>query len=236
MSLVKNPEMTEKKVAANKRNQKLFHGPTTPESRARIRAAHLRHGFYSEAEEVAMRALGEDPAQFQELLQGLWETYKPTDVAQEGLVIRLTRGTWLMNRADRMQEGYAVPQAQGINIGRQDRLHVQMTRQKVTAKNLEALAASVATEHYVTLPDDLEKMKTLHQSGALKESLAGPSPYEREAETAPTHPNARLMRRRQDANFQEVRRVTNLLLKLKRFERKMADLEQDDEKDVGGDV
>jgi hypothetical protein len=27
---------------------------------------------------------------------------------QEGLVIRLARATWLMNRADRMQEGYGL--------------------------------------------------------------------------------------------------------------------------------
>jgi hypothetical protein len=55
----------------------------------------------------------------------------------------------------------------------------------------------------------------------LKESLTGPSPYERAAEIAPTHPNARLMRRMQDSNFREVRRVTNLLLKIKRHQRRM---------------
>ena len=113
MPLIKNREMTEKQLAAIRRNQKLSHGPVTAEGRERIRAAHLRHGFYAQAEEVAMRALGEDPAQFQELLEGLWETYNPTDAAQEGLVIRLARATWLMNRADRMQEGYAVRQAAG---------------------------------------------------------------------------------------------------------------------------
>ncbi len=43
----------------------------------------------------------------------------------------------------------------------------------------------------------------------------------RAAETAPTHPNARLMRRMQEFNFREVRRITNLLLKIKRRERKM---------------
>jgi hypothetical protein len=42
---------------------------------------------------------------------------------------------------------------------------------------------------------------------------------------APTHANARLMRRMQDSNFREVRRVTNLLLKLKRNERKMEAME-----------
>ena len=43
----------------------------------------------------------------------------------------------------------------------------------------------------------------------------------RAAEIAPTHPNARLMRRMQDSNFREVRRVTNLLLKIKRHQRRM---------------
>ena len=73
------------------------------------------------------------------------------------------------------------------------------------------------------------------RKAVLKESLKGPSPYERAAEIAPTHPNARLMRRMQDSNFREVRRITNLLLKLKRHERKMKALEQDDD-DGSGDV
>ena len=340
MSLIKKHEMTEKKLAANRRNQKLCNGPATVEGRERIRAANLRHGFYAQAEEVALRALGEEPAHFQELLEGLWETYNPTDAAQEGLVIRLARATWLMNRADRMQEGYAVRQARDVSNGREDRLHVQMMRLKITADSLRLLVQSVGYEHYVTTPADLEKMKNLHQEGVLKdmgeialalfyqlhapgtgedgidaeektrrvirkikeifaisldpepaadvaadssqpqesqqdagateeekderypnitpaewqarerarqlleniltrqveiceaqrkailnESLKGPSPYERAAEIAPTHPNARLMRRMQDSNFREVRRVTNLLLKIKRHQRRMEALE-----------
>jgi len=63
----------------------------------------------------------------------------------------------------------------------------------------------------------------------LKESVKGPSPYERAAEIAPTHPNARLMRRMQDSNFREIRRVTNLLLKLKRHQAKMEASGEDDD-------
>ena len=356
MSLVKSPRMTNEKVSANERNRRLAHGPVTDEGRERIRAAHLRHGFYAQDEEVAMRALGEDPAQFQELVEGLWETYNPTDIAQEGFVIRLARATWLMNRADRMQEGYAVRQAEDVGSGRQDRLHAKTMRLKMTEDRLRRLAQSVATPHYVTPREDLEKMKGLHEEGALKdmgeialalfyelqppgagedcvdpeeksrralakfkeifglssdcpppvrfapgfeghqegqpvpsqvqdpptaevkdagvaqakkdrqypritpaewearerprqllenilmrqvetcieqrkallkESLKGPSAYERAAEIAPTHPNARLMRRMQDSNFREVRRLTNLLLKLKRYERKMGAVSRD---------
>jgi hypothetical protein len=64
-----------------------------------------------------------------------------------------------------------------------------------------------------------------------KRKLAhAPSPYEGVAEIAPTHPNARLMRRMQASNFREVRRVTKLLRKIKRHERQMEALEQGDEK------
>ena len=346
MSLRKKPTMTAEKISANQANGGVSTG-ATPERRERIRAALLRFGFDAQAEEMAMRALGEDPAHFQELLEGLWEEWNPAGGLQEGVVIRLARAMWLMNRADRMQEGYAVRQAQEVNSGRQDRLHAQMMRLKMTAESLRLLVQSVAREHYVTTPADLEKMKNLHQEGVLKEmgeialalfyqlqapgtgedgidpeekarrvvaqakeifgigmtrrriappvergsppgmpasarseepgqrhgpeaaedeeedeqypnitaaewearerprqlleniltrqveiceaqrkailkeSLKGPSPYERAAEIAPTHPNARLMRRMQDSNFREVRRLTNLLLKIKRYERQM---------------
>jgi hypothetical protein len=362
VSLVKKHALTEKKLAANRRNQKLSHGPVTAEGRERIRAAHLRHGFYAQAQEVALRALGEEPAQFQELLEGLWEKCKPADALQEGLVTRLARAMWLMNRADRMQEGYALRQAKDVDIGREDRLHAQMMRMKMTAGSLQLLAQSVAREHYVTTPADLELMKNLHQEGAVKEmgeialalfyqlqgpgapgpgerdegggrpdseadvrkvaakireifgvrtsgaepeaevapaspgpfpdrragagsqpqesqqaagapeveecappsdiataewqarepvrqllehilsrqveiceaqrkatlreSLMGPSPYERAAEIAPTHRSATLMRRMQDSNFRQVVRLTSLLMRMKRHERQMEAFEQ----------
>jgi hypothetical protein len=340
--------MTEKKVAANARNRKLSRGPVTEEGIERIRAAHLRHGFYLQAEEVAMRALGEDPAHYQELVQGLWQEYNPAGPSQEGLVIRLARATWLANRADRMQEGCAVRQAHEASSGRSDRVHARIMRLKMTEERVWRLSQRVADEHFVTTPEDLEKMKSLHQEGVLKDmgeiALAlfyelrppgagedgldpqesarlvvaqvqeifgigtrnngpfnphvapnfgqpegsqqpprppaekrdaqypsitvaewearqrprqllenilrrqvesceaqrkaareelrkGPSPYERAAEIAPTHPNARLMRRMQDSNFREVRRVTNMLLKLKRHELKVKALEPNDDND-----
>ena len=82
----------------------------------------------------------------------------------------LWRGAmWLMNRADRMQEGYALRQAKDENLGREDRLHAQMMRLKMTADSLQLLAQSVAGEHYATTPADLDLMKNLHQEGAVKE-------------------------------------------------------------------
>ncbi len=375
MSLIKKPAKSGKQIAANRKNQKLCH-PVPDERRERIRAALLRSGYNTQAEETAMRALGEVPAHFQELLEELWEEWNPTGALQEELVIALARALWLMNRAIRMQEGYAVRQAQEVNSGRADRLHARMTRLTITAESLGRLVQSVARRHYVTPREDLEKMKSLHQEGVLKdmgeialtlfyelqapgtgpdgvdpqvqarnalqrmkeifgltddcapppvpsapgyrppqgspyaiapdflpappappatpeqvapppeeeeeeeeqderypsitpaqweareglrqlleniltryveicgeqrkallkESVKGPSPYERAAEIAPTHPNAMLMRRIQDSYFREVRRVTILLLKLKRYEFKMANFRADyGEKDAEED-
>ena len=45
-----------------------------------------------------------------------------------------------------------------------------------------------------------------------------------------------LMRRMQDSNLREVRRLTNLLLKMKRHQRKMEALEPDDENDASTDL
>ena len=53
-----------------------------------------------------MRALGEEPARFQKLREGLWEKWDPTDALQEELVDCQARAVWRCQRADRMQEGY----------------------------------------------------------------------------------------------------------------------------------
>ncbi len=45
-------------------------------------------------------------------------------------------------------------------------------------------------------------------------------------EIAPSHADALLMRRTQDANMREVRRLINLLLRIKRYERQMQALEE----------
>jgi hypothetical protein len=63
------------------------------------------------------------------------------------------------------------------------------------------------------------------RKATLRESLMGPSPYERAAEIAPTQRNAALMRRMQDSSFRQVVRLTSLLMRMKRQERQMEGLE-----------
>ncbi len=169
MSLVKKPRMTEKKRAAVRKMQKLSHGPATPEGRARIRDAHLRHGFYSKSDEVALRALGEDPDDFRELLEGLADDRTAAAALRKCLGEHMARAFWRMRRAYRMQEGCALRQAKQEDATRLGRLHVEMMRLKMISRNWQLLAESVKNPHYVTTPQDLEMMKDLHKEGVAKE-------------------------------------------------------------------
>ena len=64
MSLVKKLNMTENKLAANRSNSTHSTGPVTPEGKARVGAAQLRHGFYAQAQKTALSGLGEDPDEY----------------------------------------------------------------------------------------------------------------------------------------------------------------------------
>jgi len=169
MSLMKKPRMTAKRVAANRANGRRSKGPATPEGRERIRAANTRHGFYSQAEAVALVCLGEDPAELERLRTSLHDGIQNPYALQAELAEHLAQVVWRWKCAGRMQEGYALRLAKDANLTRDDRLHAQMMRLKITAETLRRLAQSVARKHYVTPREDLEMIKNLHQEGVVKD-------------------------------------------------------------------
>ena len=169
MSLRKRPTITEKRIAASLANGKRSRGPATAEGRERMREANTRHGFYSQAEGVALRALGEKPEDYHAVVKAVKEKFPPEDGFDELLATCLARALWGMDRGYRMQEGFAQRQARDVSLGREDRLHAHMMRLKMTADTLRLLVQSVQREHYLTTPADLEMMKNLHQEGVVKE-------------------------------------------------------------------
>ena len=161
--------MTEKRISANQANGRRSQGPATREGRERIREANTRHGFYSQAEAVALACLGEDAAELDRLRQNLHDDLQPPSGLEQELVEHLVQVVWRWKRAGRMQEGFALRQAKDVNLTREDRLHAHLMRLKMTEESLRSLAQSVAREYYITPPADLEKMKSLHQEGVMKE-------------------------------------------------------------------
>ena len=114
MSLMKKRSMSETRKAASRANGRRSRGPATPEGRERIRAANLRHGLYSQAEDVVLPALGEDPAEFEEFRQGIYASWPLAGASQEPLVEDLTVAMWRLKRIDRRQEELEIEQARAL--------------------------------------------------------------------------------------------------------------------------
>ena len=150
MSLLRKLPLSPQKLAAIQSNARHSRGPTTPEGIERIRAGNLRHGFYSQAQGEALRALGEDPAEFEHLLQSLIATWQPADEFESRLVTRLARALWRMERGDRIQESMSVAQLEKLdyNVERLAREAGAQYERKMA--RLKSLTAAVAEEDYFT--------------------------------------------------------------------------------------
>jgi hypothetical protein len=150
MSLVKKPALTQRRLAAIQSNGRLSHGPATHEGMERMRAANLRHGFYSQAQGEALRALGEDPAEFEHLLESLIATWEPADQFQTRLVSRLARALWRMERGDRIQESMAVTQLERMDANVERLAREARAQYEKRMTRLKSLTAAVAEEDYFT--------------------------------------------------------------------------------------
>jgi len=166
MSLVKRHKLTPRKLAANRTSGRLSRGPATPEGRERIRAANTRHGFYAQGNGEALRALGEDPADFERLVESLIESWQPVDGFEERLVMRLARALWRMERSDRVQESIAVRQLERQAERRDFREAYVRQHTETVIERMKALAAAAAKADYCADPSEIE----------LFQSLYGPEP------------------------------------------------------------
>ena len=93
---------TERQREANRLNAQKSTGPTSSEGKAKSCLNHLSHGFTSNA--VVMP--GEDPAEFQAMLDGFTIEFEPQGQTEQILVEQMAMNQWLSLRAFRLQ-GFA---------------------------------------------------------------------------------------------------------------------------------
>ena len=162
MSLVKSPELTPEKLAANQVNGRQSQGPATPEGVERIRAANTRHGYYSKAPGAEMHLLGEDKKEFEQFCQSVMEAWEPEGDYQEGLVTRMARLMWRLERGDRIQEAMAVSQMQALdrNMTIQGRL-AAASHDRVVAR-LKALMQAIDGNHFCSTPRDRDEFEQIY--------------------------------------------------------------------------
>jgi hypothetical protein len=171
MPLVNSPTLTPKKLAANRANAQLSRGPITLEGLIRMRDSKIKHGAYAQDKEEALRVLGEDPKDFDALLESLKASWPPANALEELLVKRLARAIWRTERNDRLQESLAVRQVSEMT------LHVDRMVEKACAPydekvaHLEWLLQSLPHDQFVTGAEDLD-----HFEAAYGQSPEGRAP------------------------------------------------------------
>jgi len=141
MSLVHKPEMTEKNLAAHRANGAHSQGAVTPEGKARVAAANLRHGFYAKAQNGALTALGEDPQGYADLMTSLENNL--AEGLESALKERIGDALWRMKRAKRMQDGLALKRIKAAQQIQQIATAPQRLRAHENLERYEGLAVAL---------------------------------------------------------------------------------------------
>jgi hypothetical protein len=90
--------ISERKLKANRENAKNSTGPRTLRGKAFSRRNALKHGLFAR-HFMDFDAQGEDPKEYEELLNGLWDEYQPIGKAEELEVQRVALCWWRLKRA-----------------------------------------------------------------------------------------------------------------------------------------
>ncbi len=107
MSIRTSPQRTPQLLDAARSNGRRSHGPCTAAGKENSKMNALEHGERSDPENhyEVMRALGEDPAQFEALKQELSASFSTGDSFIEKQIDDLARLYWRRDRLERSQTG-----------------------------------------------------------------------------------------------------------------------------------
>ena len=106
MSLRKSPQLTPALLAAARQNAQHSTGPRSADAKHNSKLNALKHGAYvvDENRRQSMLALGEDPEQFQTLIEELMSDFGPGDALWEKQIEDLA---WLYCRRERLERAQA---------------------------------------------------------------------------------------------------------------------------------
>jgi len=106
--------LTDRKIEANRQNAQHSTGPSTPEGRAAVRLNGLKHGLCAETVVVP----GEDPAQFEALLDAYRAEYQPTTPSAEFLVRQVAMADWRLLRLHRIEASFHTIRHKELELSR----------------------------------------------------------------------------------------------------------------------
>ena len=109
---------TERQIEANRQNAQHSTGPSTPEGRATVRLNGLKHGLCAETIVVP----GEDPAQFQAMLDAYRAEYQPATPSAEFLVRQVAMADWRLLRLHRIEASFHTMRHKELDRSRREEL------------------------------------------------------------------------------------------------------------------
>jgi hypothetical protein len=90
--------VSQRKLKANRENARKSTGPQTPRGKTFSRRNAIRHGLFV-SHITDFEALQENPKEYDDLLNGLWEQYQPVGRAEEVEVERIAICCWRLKRS-----------------------------------------------------------------------------------------------------------------------------------------
>ena len=116
--------LTDRKIEANRQNAQHSTGPSTPEGRAAVRLNGLKHGLCAETIVVP----GEDPAEFEALLDAYRAERQPATPTDEFLVRQLAMADWRLLRLHRCEAAFHNLRYKELSDTRREDLDLDDTR------------------------------------------------------------------------------------------------------------
>src|SRR5205823_5424244 len=93
---------SEQQIEANRLNAQKSTGPSTPEGRAAVSLNGLKYGLYAKT----LILPGEEPAEFDALLDRFHAEYQPATPTEEAFVSQIVMATWRRARIQRMEVAF----------------------------------------------------------------------------------------------------------------------------------
>jgi len=106
--------LSDRKIEANRQNAQHSTGPSTPEGCAAVRLNGLKHGLCAETIVVP----GEDPAQFEAMLDAYRAEYQPATPSAEFLVRQVAMADWRLLRLHRIEASFHTIRHKELELSR----------------------------------------------------------------------------------------------------------------------
>ncbi len=122
MQLIKK-NVTSRQKEANRRNSLKSTGPRTTTGKRNASRNALRYGLFAKSLKETFRLLGEDPADFQALVDSLREAFQPEDGFEEMLLEDMAVCRWRLNRLLRAESAIQASQRTRLDLERKWNAH-----------------------------------------------------------------------------------------------------------------